>query len=187
MPGHGQAGTGSEHHRCRRPDDRDDLEDPGRDAEQEPVRLADEHERHRGQGANEGDHHDLAPDERAELLVDELPGVPQLLAPGAGHEAGHEIDRPVALEQPVGSGGQSEQDGDQDPHRLGAGRESGVDQLVGSREVMEAYLERIQDPVFDAAVLRHMRVRSESHLNLGDHPGHHEGASIRPNTPSSAR
>ena len=65
--------------RRERADHRHDLDDPGEGADEDQVRHADRPERERQHGADERDQQRLATDVRAELQVDQIPGVAQLL------------------------------------------------------------------------------------------------------------
>src|SRR5205807_102823 len=100
-----------------RADDRDDLDDAGEDPDQEPVAEAVEPERKAEERRDERDQEELAADERAELEVDQIPGVADDLAPVARDEREDEPLRPLALEHPVGRNGEGEDDPDDDLER----------------------------------------------------------------------
>ena len=152
MPGDGQSDSCREDERGEWADDGDDLEDARRDRDQEPVRLADRAQDDRGEDAHEGDQDQLSADEGAELLVDQRPGVAQLLAFRSRQHARDQVDRPVTFEDPVGADREREQDSDQHLDRLGADRQSGLYELIGGREMVQAPGELVQDSRLEPSV-----------------------------------
>src|SRR5581483_12268939 len=97
------------------------------DPDQQPVRLADQTERDRGERAHERDQDQLTPHEGPELLVDERPRVPYGLALRARKQARDEIDGPVSLEDPVRRDREREQDPDEHLDGLLADRQRRTD------------------------------------------------------------
>ena len=118
MPGDGQADACREDERGERADHGDDLEDAVAIATSSqygsPTRRDDRARRRR----DEGDQDQLSADEGAELLVDQRPGVAQLLALRSGQHARDQVDCPVTFEDPVGADREREQDPDQHLDRL---------------------------------------------------------------------
>ncbi len=155
---HGQAREDRGDARDQRPDHRHDLDDAGQDAEQQPVRDADRPEGDREHRRDEGDHHELSADERAELRLDQVPGVagdPFVLA---FDEAEDDRLRLLLLEDPVGRDGEGEEDPDEDLEGLPPVRHRRVDQPRALREALEAVLQADEDLVLDPVrVLRRLR------------------------------
>jgi hypothetical protein len=117
---------------------------------------------------------------RAELQVDEVPGVAQRLALRSRQESRDQVDRAVALEDPVRGDGEGEEDAHDDLH----GERSDRERLARARQVLEPVLEMHEHLVLDAGrvVLRLLEVAglgrdaldAERLLHLVQRPRHGE-------------
>ena len=95
-----------------------------------------------------------------------------LLALRPREEGGDEVDRPVALEDPVGGRREREEDPEDDLERrdrhLEGGVEGALGELVGAREILEAALDREQhlllDPFRFLGLLRELGLRRWNRL-----------------------
>ena len=154
VPRDGRADGHRDRSRGERPDHGDDLDDPGEDADEQPVGQPDRPERKRQCRRDERDQQQLSADERAQLEVDQVPGVADDLALPARQRATARADRSVALEDPVRGGREGEEDADERLEHLEGHVDRGA-QDRGRVQPLEPVLERDEHLVADACrVLR---------------------------------
>ena len=128
------------------------------------------------------DEQELAAHEGAELQVDQHPRVARHAAVTARHDRLHERDRPVAVEDPVRTDREHEQDSDEDLEQLLRDRDRGMEERRAGRELTQPLVDRAQDLVPDAVrVLRRVvelgrrgRHVADRVVDLGDRHRHDE-------------
>ena len=145
---------------------------PAETADQQPVGQAVQPERERERRGDEGDHQQLAAHERAELGVDQVPGVPHddPLLPAQQPE--DESLGALLLEHPVGGHGKGEEDADQHLERGAAVGDCRMDQAGAAWKPLQPVLDADEDLSLEPVGLaRRRRRRRRRRSTSGASPG----------------
>ena len=132
-----------------RSDHRHDLDDPGEDADQQPVRQPVEPEGQREHRADERDHHQLAAHEGTELGVDQIPGVPDHLPRSAAASTRTSAWARSFSKIQYAATANVKKIADEDLERRAAVGDRRVDEAGAARQPLEPVLDPDEDLVLD--------------------------------------